>query len=107
MVFDISRVGPTVVVVMQPNRNLIVSVITETIRFRFGKWWNLKSSCSAVCFYLDKVSLAALPGCESDPDAWYRIKLARLLPGTHSLLFFPVEGSVGQYREVGWGSEGG
>ena len=63
--------------------------------------------CSAVCFYLDKVSLAALPGCESDPDAWYRIKLARLLPGTHSLLFFPVEGSVGQYREVGWGSEGG
>ena len=47
MVFDISRVGPTVVVVMQPNRNLIVSVITETIRFRFGKWWNLKSSCTA------------------------------------------------------------
>ena len=46
--FDISRVGPTVVVVMQPNRNLIVSVITETIRFRFGKWWNLKSSCSAL-----------------------------------------------------------
>ena len=48
MVFDISRVGPTVVVVMQPNRNLIVLVITETIRFRFGKWWNLKSSCTAV-----------------------------------------------------------
>ena len=32
----------------RPNRNLIVSVITETIRFRFGKWWNLKSSCSAL-----------------------------------------------------------
>ena len=34
--FDISRVGPTVVVVMQPNRNLIVSVITEPKSNRFG-----------------------------------------------------------------------
>ena len=34
--FDISRVGPTVVVVMQPNRNLIVLVITEPKSNRFG-----------------------------------------------------------------------
>ena len=36
---------------VQPNRNLIVSVLTETIRFSFGKWWILKSNCNAVLCY--------------------------------------------------------
>ena len=31
-----------------PNRNRIVPVITETFRFRFGKWWNLKSSSGVI-----------------------------------------------------------